>query len=208
MFKIDSSTAATVMPTPEAPGPTENGFFTDGTTITADWLNAVQEEICYVITQAGLTLSKSNRGQLYTAIQSIFADSGTGNPLHFFGTTEDAYTAGDTLYFSNHFTTDTAPGSTNATKYLCYLMDGSYSLTNLNVSCAVAPGGSDSYTFTVYKNGVATAIVAAITGSEMSGEDSAHAVSVVTGDAICVRVDISATATVNPFGLSWSLTSA
>lgn len=79
MYRIDNQTAATVIPTPDAVGPKPNGFFTPGnpltgvppTILTSDWANAVQEELCYVITQAGLTLSKSTRTQLDTAIRSL-----------------------------------------------------------------------------------------------------------------------------------------
>jgi len=52
-------------------------LFTDGppgTTVEEDWLNAIQEEVCNVIIQAGLTLktaSTETRNQLYTAIQTI-----------------------------------------------------------------------------------------------------------------------------------------
>lgn len=76
MFKIDNATAATVMPTPEAPGPNPDGFFQKGTFVTADWLNAVQEEICYVITEAGGTLDKTVRTQLYDAIHDIIVAFG------------------------------------------------------------------------------------------------------------------------------------
>lgn len=76
MFKIDNATAATVMPTPGSPGPNVDGFFKNGTDVTADWLNAVQEEICYVITQAGGTLDKTDRTQLYNAIHQMMTEFG------------------------------------------------------------------------------------------------------------------------------------
>lgn len=79
MFKIDDATAAAVLPTPAAAGTA--GYFTEGdpggsvpaTVVTADWLNAVQEEIAYTITQTGGTLSKTDRTQLYTAISTFVA---------------------------------------------------------------------------------------------------------------------------------------
>lgn len=83
MFKIDNATAATVIPTPGSVGPNPNSFFTEGdpglgvpaTIVTADWLNAVQEEISYVITQQGITLSKSDRTQLKKAIDYMLLNS-------------------------------------------------------------------------------------------------------------------------------------
>lgn len=79
MFKIDVPSAVASMPTPQAAG--TPGYFGRGdpgsgvlpTTITADFLNAVMEELSYAITQAGITLSKTNSHQLYAAIQAIAA---------------------------------------------------------------------------------------------------------------------------------------
>jgi hypothetical protein len=43
------------------------------TKITAEWLNAVQEEIAFAVTEAGLVLNKANPHQLYAAILAIAA---------------------------------------------------------------------------------------------------------------------------------------
>lgn len=64
MHRIDTSTAA--------PG----GFFTEGdptaptaaTRVSADFLNAAQQEICNVIEAAGLVLNKADNTQLLQAI--------------------------------------------------------------------------------------------------------------------------------------------
>lgn len=66
------------------PGATSDNKFTDGNPLTgvpatrvmADWLNAGQEEICYVIEQTGLTLDQSDTGQLYAAIQAMITGGG------------------------------------------------------------------------------------------------------------------------------------
>jgi hypothetical protein len=78
MYQIDGSTAVVTEPTPAAPGPNPGGFFTNGspgvtaaTIVDQDWLNAVQQEICNVITAANLTLSKTNQAQLLQAIQTL-----------------------------------------------------------------------------------------------------------------------------------------
>lgn len=73
MHRIDTRTAA--------PG----GLFTEGnvttgvpaTVVSSDWLNGVQEEICRVVEGAGLTLHKSERDQLWQAIQRLVAPPGS-----------------------------------------------------------------------------------------------------------------------------------
>lgn len=79
MFRIDNTTAVTPIPTPAAVGANPNGFFTKGnpglgipaTIVDDDWANAVQEEICNVVTAAGITLSKTVRTQLRDAIYAL-----------------------------------------------------------------------------------------------------------------------------------------
>ena len=73
MHRIDGAGAALALPTPSPVG--TPGYFDTATktAITDDWLNAVQEEIANVIEGEGGTLSKTDRTQLYAAIQSIAA---------------------------------------------------------------------------------------------------------------------------------------
>ena len=74
MHRIDSSTA------------TPDNKFTEGdptipvaaTTVTADWLNAVQEELIAVILAAGLTLAKSDNAQLSAAITKLITAAKPG----------------------------------------------------------------------------------------------------------------------------------
>jgi hypothetical protein len=74
MFRIDNTTAAPSIPTPAQPG--SPGFFTNGnpalgapaTIVDADWMNALQEELAYVIEQSGLVLNKLDRTQLFQAL--------------------------------------------------------------------------------------------------------------------------------------------
>lgn len=77
MHRIDHSTAVGSQPAPDAAG--TPGFFTKGdpqipvpaTVVTADWANAQQEELAFVIEQAGLSLSKTDNTQLRQAIVAI-----------------------------------------------------------------------------------------------------------------------------------------
>ncbi len=79
MHRIDHSTNNATLPSPDAAGTA--GYFKKGdpgtgvpaTVVTADWANAQQEELAYVIEQAGLTLSKTNNTQLRQAIQNMIA---------------------------------------------------------------------------------------------------------------------------------------
>lgn len=74
MHRIDTSTA------------TPDNKFTEGdptvpvaaTTVSAEWLNAVQEELVAVITGAGLELQKSDNGQLRQAISQLITDAKPG----------------------------------------------------------------------------------------------------------------------------------
>ncbi len=85
MFRVDNATASPSLNTPDVVGPNPDGYFTNGDSTTAtpatvvddDWCNAVQEEICYPITQAGMTLDKTSRTQLKSAMH-IFAQKDTG----------------------------------------------------------------------------------------------------------------------------------
>ena len=74
MHRIDTSTA------------TPDNKFTEGdpavpvaaTTVSAAWLNAVQEELVAVITGAGLELKKSDNGQLWQAISQLITNAKPG----------------------------------------------------------------------------------------------------------------------------------
>lgn len=74
MFRIDNASAASPIPTPGPVGPNPDSFFADGSTVvSADWLNAVQEELAYIIdaSPSSPSLSKTDRTQVYTAILDI-----------------------------------------------------------------------------------------------------------------------------------------
>ena len=74
MHRIDTATA------------TPDHKFTEGdpavpvaaTTVSAEWLNAVQEELAAVITGAGLELQKSDNGQLWQAIGQLITNAKPG----------------------------------------------------------------------------------------------------------------------------------
>ncbi|MBG3877239.1 phage tail protein [Desulfovibrio oxamicus] len=65
----------------DGPGATEDNRFSEGsptlgippTMVTADWANAVQEEVTTVIAEAGIALDKEDNGQLRDAINALIA---------------------------------------------------------------------------------------------------------------------------------------
>lgn len=80
MHRIDHATAVAAPPAQDAPG--TPGYYTKGspggqaaTVFTADAANALQEEICYVITQSGLALIKADNTQLRAAILKMISDA-------------------------------------------------------------------------------------------------------------------------------------
>ncbi|HEX7906870.1 MAG TPA: hypothetical protein VF534_02090 [Paraburkholderia sp.] len=82
MYQIDSSGAASSMPTPGAAA--TPGFFTGGnpstgtpaTILDADWFNAVMMELVNIVTAAGLPPTKGTNNQVLTAVQDLFAAIG------------------------------------------------------------------------------------------------------------------------------------
>lgn len=123
MYRIDNETATESLPTPGVAGETPDGFFTKGapefgiaaTVLDADWCNAVQEELAGVIEAAGLTLDKTDQGQLLLAIKALavenassYAASTTAANTYVatLSPVPAAYTAGMVVFikFTNHNT--------------------------------------------------------------------------------------------------------
>jgi hypothetical protein len=83
MHRIDIASAVSTMPTPAAVGPKPNSYFTGGTpgasppifptTVDEDWANAVQEELCNLVTAFGGTLSKTLQNQIATLLVAYIA---------------------------------------------------------------------------------------------------------------------------------------
>jgi hypothetical protein len=78
VHRIDNESNTSTLPAPAAVGVNPNGYFTGGnpgggippTIVTADFMNAIQEEIANVILDAGLTLNKTTQNQLLAAINA------------------------------------------------------------------------------------------------------------------------------------------
>lgn len=86
MKRITSTDAVGVLPAASESGTI--GYFTNGdpgvptpaTTVTAEWLNRVQEEIAGVIEGAGDTLDGADNAQLYNAILTLINNAGSNRP--------------------------------------------------------------------------------------------------------------------------------
>ena len=165
MYRLDNSTAATAIPTPGSVGPNPNGFFTDGvpgvtpnTIVPADWLNAVQEEISYAVTQSGQTLSKTNRGQLWTSITSLFSTfhavtgarvagtiytNSTGKPMFVVVNFSSVGNAGVSLLVNGNTTSQVIfpVGGGNSTLYGVVPAGGTYQLVNVTYAITITGWG-------------------------------------------------------------------
>ncbi len=72
----------------DTPGATPDNRFTEGdptiptaaTEVSAEWLNAVQEEVAAVIAGAGIALDKADNGQLLEAITTLIANAAPEMP--------------------------------------------------------------------------------------------------------------------------------
>lgn len=96
------------------------------------------------------------------------------------------------------------PVTAGKTLYIGTILDSSESavripmpavtITELYVACSTAPGSNQTFTYTVMKNGVATALSAQISGSGVSSSDTGESISFSAGDTLSVRVVTSAAA--------------
>ena len=74
------------------------------------------------------------------------------------------------------------------------VLTGSGTIKDLFGFLTVAPGGTETRTFTLYLNGAATALSVTITGASTSGSDTVTSVAVTAGDRISMRLDQSGAA--------------
>jgi hypothetical protein len=180
MHRIDDPSAVASLPTPRQPG--TPGFFTQGspttgqeaTIVTDDWANATQEELCYVIEQSGITLSKTDRTQLFQALARLFrrrltaaltvyisptGDDSNGDGLTIataFATINRAYT-----YIRDHI-------DLNGQQAMIQMEDGTYSSAYLSFPCvgpAVILQGNLADPTKVIVNGVSVPAIAAAQGA-------------------------------------------
>lgn len=126
MHRIDDPTASPTLPAPRAPG--TPGYFTGGspgsggfaaTIVRYEFMNAVQEELSAIAEAAGLTLDKTNNGQVLAALRQMLrfklsqdehfyispsgSDSNDGlTPGTAFATGQKAWDAAISIDLNNH----------------------------------------------------------------------------------------------------------
>lgn len=75
---------SSVQPEPiHSDGDPASGLKPPGTTVTADWLNAIQEELCGVVEASGTALDANDNGQLQPAIEAYREAATTGSPQYY-----------------------------------------------------------------------------------------------------------------------------
>ncbi|MBX9704642.1 MAG: hypothetical protein K5Q00_00175 [Gammaproteobacteria bacterium] len=117
------------------------------------------------------------------------------------GFTDTPMAATETWYLSEGDATSTINAAYS------FIMPCNGTLSNFIITTDVAPGGSDTYTATLMKGASTTAITCTLTSNQNS--DNTNTVSVVAGDAISIRLVLSATAaTINRAGFTVFLTPA
>jgi len=85
----------------------------------------------------------------------------------------------------------------NATEEAFFIVPTAGTLTKLYTVVATAPGGADTLTYTIRKNGADQTITCVISAAEVSANDAAHTVSVAAGDKISLKLVSSATTVAN-----------
>lgn len=139
----------------DGPGATVDNKFTEGdpaaatpaTTVTDDWLNDLQENVCKVIEDAGIALSKGSDSQLKTAIANMIANSS----LDLLNTTRVNVTSAATVNLtaaapsSRHIniTGTTAISAFTIAAGKCYFVRFDASLTLTNGASLVTQSGAN-----------------------------------------------------------------
>lgn len=75
---------------------------------------------------------------------------------------------------------------------------------NLYITTSVAPGGSESYMFTLQKNGVDTALTTTVSASGVGNADTTHSVAFAAGDLWQIKV-VSSAGAVSTMYASWGI---
>lgn len=143
------------------------------------------------------TAAEEGRTYLSTDTGVYEVDVGTtwvvAGPMafHWFSNVNLGITASDTRFF---LLTGAAPNATDSqaigTRFIC---PKAGTAKNLYVEITTAPAGAATRTFTFYKNGVATALSAVISGAAVTANDTTNVVAVSAGDELSVAVINNAT---------------
>jgi hypothetical protein len=96
----------------------------------------------------------------------------------------------------------------NATEASVQLtLTGSGTISHLSATPVIAPGGSQTFSYTLRKNGSDTALTCTVTGDVVSANDDAHSVSVATGDKVDIKLVVSGSAAKTTHNVAVRITS-
>lgn len=120
-----------------------------------------------------------------------------------FGATSGVPSVSATNYTSINSSLTNTWNSTYAARST--IVTEAFTLTGLYVLLTAPPNTGKSYTFTVYKNGVATALTLTISGAAVTNTDSTHSVTFAAGDTIALA-SVSPSGTPDATGIMyWNL---
>lgn len=119
----------------------------------------------------------------------VSADTAVANRYGQFAFTSTDNVAAGTVYMGA-----SAAHAAEADAQLTLSVSGT--ISNLVVTPEIAPSGSETFTYTLRKNGSDTSLTCTVTGDAASATDIAHSVSVVSTDKIDVKLVVSSSAAV------------
>lgn len=188
-YGVDDPYNTASMPTPSAA--VSSGWFQPGnpgtnlpaTTITVDWLNGITAEIVNTVTAAGLTPSKTTLTQLSAAIVALTKLQGTY--LYYCPTVAVAAASTSIIGPSGVSAVDTGAN---------WILPFNCNIVGLNLTTSVAPGAGFTATSTIWKNGIASTPVAAVSGASQTVAAWSGTVACNAGDKLSVHTVLSASA--------------
>lgn len=143
----------------------------DGTVVDASWLNSVQDEICAVVEEAGLTLNKQNNAQMSDAIGILTKNSMAKTVI------------------SSNSVKQTVSATSHRISEFFELAPGYFIDENIFVNVKTAASSSGSISVNLRKSGVGSAIYEILSvDSTLTGVNSKRFLQKV-GDAVAFGED-------------------
>jgi hypothetical protein len=178
---------ATNIAAPSTPSAGAVKVYTDSTSKT---LSAKNDAGTVTMTVAALSAGATNV-VVNSMANGVLGTTTVSTPsILGFTTASNSLTVGATSYVGDGLfgTTSNQDGVVRRLPFAC-------TISNLFVSCTVAPGAAKNFAYTIQKNGVDTTITATISGAATtSASDTTHSVSFAQGDTIALKAVVDAAA--------------
>jgi hypothetical protein len=159
VYRVDNPSSSAALAAPTAPTATPDRYYVDpagpvpGTIVDAEHLNMIQEEMCNLVTNAGVALSKATRTQLTTvaggaaAIKSHATDTTSIETLHKHAVIacHDCRAVGAAAEMNACVAADASVASGNRAAVVCggsNTASGAYSGTFASSDCACSAEGA------------------------------------------------------------------